>query len=258
VRGNNIKLTTLEFIKRAIKIHKDKYDYSKTDYQGMHKKVIIICKTCGYEFGIKPCDHIHQKHGCKYCNHRSYKYTTEEWIEGAERVHGKGRYNYIKIKEYKNNKTKIPIICNICGYEFPQRPNDHLSGSGCPVCKSKSKLENKIKLFLDSNNIKYIQQYTTGFLKGKSCPLSLDFYLPNYNIAIECQGKQHFEVIDYFGGDKTLYNTIKRDIRKNRLCCDNNLKVLYFLECKYNEKMLDVINDAIIFNKENELIKYIQ
>ena len=35
---------TDKFIKRSIEKHGDKYDYSKTEYIGWRKKVIIICK----------------------------------------------------------------------------------------------------------------------------------------------------------------------------------------------------------------------
>ena len=57
--------------------------------------------------------------------------TKEEFIEKARQVHG-DKYDYSKV-EYKNNKTKICIVCPIHG-EFWQRPNDHLNGRGCDKC----------------------------------------------------------------------------------------------------------------------------
>jgi hypothetical protein len=41
------KLTTEEFIKRAIAVHGDKYDYSKVDYKNKEEKVCIICPKHG-------------------------------------------------------------------------------------------------------------------------------------------------------------------------------------------------------------------
>lgn len=38
-----MKLTTTDFIKNAIEIHKNKYDYSKVDYINAYTKVCIIC-----------------------------------------------------------------------------------------------------------------------------------------------------------------------------------------------------------------------
>ena len=55
--------------------------------------------------------------------------------------------------------------------------------------------------------------------------LSLDFFLPNKNIAIECQGKQHFG----FGGwtHDFNFNTVKeRDERKRKLCEENGVKLI--------------------------------
>lgn len=59
------------------------------------------------------------------------KLTTEEFIKRARAVHG-DRYNYSKV-EYVNNSTPITIVCPIHG-EFPQRPNNHFHGNGCPKC----------------------------------------------------------------------------------------------------------------------------
>lgn len=64
-------------------------------------------------------------------------------------------YDYSFV-EYKNNKTKVKIICPKHGI-FEQRPNDHLNGQGCTVCK-KEKLSllkkfTKDEIILKANNI---------------------------------------------------------------------------------------------------------
>jgi len=56
--------------------------------------------------------------------------TKEEFITKAKIVHH-DLYEY-KDVEYINIQTKITIICKIHG-NFLQRPNNHLSGSGCPI-----------------------------------------------------------------------------------------------------------------------------
>ena len=53
------------------------------------------------------------------------------FIEKAILKHGK-KYDYSKV-EYKNNTTKVCIICSEHG-EFWQTPRDHLNGCGCPKC----------------------------------------------------------------------------------------------------------------------------
>ena len=70
---------------------------------------------------------------------------------------------------------------------------------------------------------------------------SLDFYLPQKNIAIECQGIQHFNIVEYFGGKKVLSDTIKRDIDKYKTLIDNNIKPIYIVSKKYKN---DLLNDT--------------
>ena len=62
---------------------------------------------------------------------------------------------------------------------------------------------------------------------GKS-HLLLDFYLPKQNVAIECQGEQHFKPIEFWGGNKGLEERIERDERKYSLCKNNGLDILYY------------------------------
>ena len=68
--------TTETFISDAIKIHGDKYDYSKTQYIQSDKKVDVICKECGRTFSIEANSHL-QGHGCPYHYNNKSKYETE-------------------------------------------------------------------------------------------------------------------------------------------------------------------------------------
>lgn len=120
--------------------------------------------------------------------------TTEQFIEKARQIHG-DKYDYSKV-EYVNNKTNVCIICPEHG-EFWQTPHNHLKGKGCPIC-SESKLEKKVRNFLIENKIKFETEKTFEWLKNEG-QLRLDFYLPDYNIAIECQCEQHFKPIDFAG-----------------------------------------------------------
>ena len=56
----------------------------------------------------------------------------------------------------------------------------------------------------------------------------LDFYLPEYKVAIECHGLQHFKSIDLFGGDEFFKLTQERDKEKKRLCDKHGIQILYF------------------------------
>ena len=150
---------------------------------------------------------------------------------------------------YIKSQINIIIICPIHG-ELKQLPLNHLKGCGCPFCNS-SKLEKEIKDFLIKNNIIFKEQVHARDFKWLG-RLSLDFYLPQYNVAIECQGIQHFS----YKENSKLFNkdmyeiTVKRDNIKLKKCKENGVKLLYYsdLGIKYpyyvyenKEKLLEEI-----------------
>ena len=95
------KKHTLEnFIKEAVEIHGDKYDYSKTDYTNAKAKVRIICPIHG-EFWQTPDKHINCRQGCTYCGGKK-KPTTEEYLQKVNKVHS-GNTDYSKIVYQKKN-----------------------------------------------------------------------------------------------------------------------------------------------------------
>lgn len=141
------------------------------------------------------------------------KLSTEDFIKKCIGTHG-SKYSYKKT-EYKGGKKKVCIICPTHG-EFWQTPDNHLEGKGCPYC-NESKLEKEIRVFLTEHDIKFEYNKSKPWLKRQR----LDFYLPDYNIGIECQGIQHFEPIDfgnkgYEKAVKNFLNVKKLDLLKKR------------------------------------------
>ncbi len=123
------KLTTEEFIEKAIKIHKNNYDYSKVNYINNKIKVIIYCKKCNKYFNQIPNSHLTGQ-GCSKC--AGHQKTTEDLIIQFKKIH-KNNYDYSKVK-YIKSKIKVIIICKKCDKEFKQTPASHLGGNGCPKC----------------------------------------------------------------------------------------------------------------------------
>ena len=133
--SNSHKMKTEDFIQKAIEVHGDKYDYSKTEYIKSNQKVIIICKE-HREFLQLPNAHL-KKHGCRLCaNCNSSKLRSnglDDFIVTAQNIHG-DTYDYSKFI-YKNCKSIGIIICPIHG-DFTQSAESHYLGSGCPRCSS--------------------------------------------------------------------------------------------------------------------------
>lgn len=214
------KITLPIFIERCTKIHNGKYDYSAVNFEKLHDFVKIVCPEHG-EYWQRASVH-YRGYGCPICG-GSKRLTNEEFIEKANLVH-EGKYDYSKV-QYKNTATKVCIICPEHG-EFWQTPNNHLFGAGCPTCPE-SKMESEIRHLLLTNNIAFEQEKGFDWLIFHR-RLYLDFFLPDYGVAIECQGLQHFSPSSLFGGDDFYKLTIERDAEKKRLCEEHGIRILYY------------------------------
>ena len=214
--------TTQEFIEKSREVHGNKYDYSKVEYVNNKTKVCIICPEHG-EFWQTPSHHLKRKQGCPSCSGNK-KMSKDEFIRKAVEVHG-NKYDYSKVY-YHNVDTPVCIICPEHG-EFWQTPYHHLKRKqGCPICKQ-SHMENDISNFLNENNIHFIPQCDKNTFEWLNRQ-SLDFYLPDYNAAIECQGEQHFESIRHFGGEEKLKLTRELDSKKYKLCKEHGVRIIYY------------------------------
>ena len=242
--SNIYKDTTETFNEKARKIHGDKYDYSKVEYVDSYTKVCIICPIHG-EFWQRPNNHLNGW-GCIKCSSNEKK-TNESYSKAAREIYG-DKYDYSKIN-YINNKTKIEIICKKHG-EFYTYPNNHLyRGVECPKC-SIFKLEKQIMDMLDKNKIHYEWNYKPDWVK----PKSIDFYLSDYNIAIECQGEQHYRPIKFYGGIVKYSRQIRNDNFKKNKCDEKNIKLIYYTNVKNIQKNEDTFTN--ILDIENFILNY--
>ena len=243
----NDKITNFKnFVFSASTIHENKYIYDESTYKGIGKKMRIICPEHG-EFWQVPYSHL-KGFGCKKCG---TVYMDENlFLKKAKEIHG-NKYDYSKV-EYRKAKEKVCIICPEHG-EFWQTPSKHMAGQGCPLCKE-SHLEKMTSKLLTEKGIMFEQEKKFYWLNN----MRLDFYLPDYNIAIECQGEQHFRPVDFAGkGEEWANNTFskvkKYDEIKKDLCIKNNVNIEYIL---YNENIknkLNIILEKYENNKNNSI-----
>jgi len=128
------------------------------------------------------------------------------------------------VSEYTGSNNKLKCVCNIDGHVWETTPNHLLEGKGCPKC-SASKGEKQIAKYLKKHNIPYNYQHTFDDCRN-IYPLVFDFYIPNMKTTIEYDGEQHFQPIDYFGGQEAFEDTKRRDWIKNKYCIDNNIYMI--------------------------------
>lgn len=239
-------LSNDEFKKRLHDLYGDKLDTSKTVYKGEKSKVIVECRKHG-EFKAT-AGALYLGICCNECKRETLanlkRKSQEQFLLESKSVYG-DELMMDKVA-YVDENTPILIGCKIHGY-IPQTPRVHLKGNGCPLCL-KSKLERETEFFLKEHNFKFTQEK-----KVPNSLLRLDFYLEDYNIAIECQGKQHFEQIEHFGGKDGFNKTNERDKRKKKICDENGIKIYYYT----NDETYDEFLGEKVFHNLDALIESI-
>ena len=216
--------------------HKNKYNYDKFEYINSDTKGIIICPIHG-EFNQSPILHTHGS-GCPECGRSSSVYnrtrSVDDFIKLSSKIHD-SNYNYDKFI-YKGAHVKGIITCKKHG-DFLQTPNNHTRGQRCPRCLD-SKGELMIGSYLDDIDVRFERQ--KGFVGCRNIRiLPFDFYLVDYNICIEYDGIQHFEIRKRFGGENGLNKVISNDKTKSDYCKNNNITLLRF---KYSDDSDDIKN----------------
>lgn len=231
--ANNQTLSQEEFINRVRKIHPE-YDYSKVNYVGYKTKISVICREHG-EFKISPQDMLQDNCGCKKCGIlkriKIQTKTLEQFIKDARNIHG-NKYDY-SLVEYKNNKTKVKIICPKHGI-FEQTPECHINyAQNCPRCNN-SRGEETVSKWLDNNgyviNKDYFREYKFKELGQKR----YDFYIPSKNFLIEYNGKQHYMVCLYNDSEQKLKEQRHSDWIKRKFAKDKGIELLTILYTEFD------------------------
>lgn len=57
-------------------------------------------------------------------------------------------------------------------------------------------------------------------------PQHLDIYVPQIGIAVEYMGQQHFEPLEFFGGEPSFQLVIERDRKKAELCKNHSVELI--------------------------------
>lgn len=204
------------------------------------------CKVCGYVWSTKPSV-LMVGHGCPKCA----KEKTNELnrlTQNEFNLKAKNNTFLEVIGEYINWISPIKVRCKNCRFEFEAIAGDIVRNRcKCPVCGIKYKNERRIANFLNINNVKFIYQYNI-YVDCKK-PLKFDFFIPEYNIAIEYHGEQHYIPV-IFSSSKHKLSEIEllhnqyRDNLKRNYCIEHNIMLI---EIPYWEKNnIEIILEPLV------------
>jgi hypothetical protein len=141
--------------------------------------------------------------------------------------------------DYKNSDTKVKIICPIHGV-FEQAPSIHLKNGGCPFCLESIGAKKTLNYLIERN---IVFEREKRFFDCKNIrPLPFDFYLPNCNTCIEYDGRQHFEIVERFGGEKELKRRQENDKIKTDYCLKNHIRLIRIRYWESVKAILDLYN----------------
>lgn len=243
------RITLSEFLKRIKDKWGDEYSYI-SGYTGMKKKCSIKHNLCGNIFSSTPSLFLGtKKRSCPICsNKRRGRYLHDENYLKKLIDNREDGENYIWLENYSNdNKKKLKIKHLICNNIYLVRPNDFQQGYSCPYCSyidMESKGSKIIKEYLNNRKISYITEKKFDDMVFKSA-LRIDFWLEEYNLAIEYDGLQHFKPTYGF---EEFKNQRERDRTKDKYLY-NNKKSLLRLRNDLSKDEIHLILEELFKNK---------
>ena len=229
--------------------------FDNSEYLGSEKtKVVLKCKECGEYSTVSMHNLLYSTTDVPQCIKCQYngKVSNEEAIEKIKHKCELLEYEFLGFDNPKNKydgkETKLILKCLKCGYIWKTTTyaNFMYKAIKCRGCTNNWHLERTVECYLKEAGIPYEIQKRFDWLKNK-INMTLDFYLPDYDIGIECQGRQHFIPVDKFGGEEGFKDTQIRDALKKNQCEKHKIKILYFTELK---KYNNFIGETLVKTKD--------
>ena len=209
---------TYEEVKKEIE--DNGYTLLDREYKNAHEKLHMICPN-GHDYKAEYWS-FHQGHRCSCESVQHGVKHQEEYIRKKLL-----EYGFELIGEYVNAYTQMKLKCLKCG-EINKLHWHSIDCCNvrCNNCKDNinSYGELRIKEFLKLNNIDYTEQKTFEECKDIR-KLPFDFYLNEFNIAIEYDGEQHYKKC-FNMTDEDFEDRKNKDNIKTQFCMDNNIYLI--------------------------------
>lgn len=247
---------------KSIELWDYEQNYPKTPFDvnyGSNDKYHFKCIDYNHTLYMS-CEKFYNGQRCKYCCGQAILIGFNDLLTSHPKLCEE--WNYEKNKLGPKNYTagsgiKVWWICKKCGNEWKAIIQSRTKGNGCKKCAS-SKGEKIIKEYLKTKQIEYIQQKSFNECRNK-LPLPFDFYLPQYNLLIEFQGEQHYEIATWWyktkqEAEEALKETKNHDKIKRDFCKSKKIKFLA-IPYTYYDKIENILNEFFETNKLPKLKK---
>ena len=220
------------------------YDYSLVpdQYKNNRTPVMIKCNRCdGEPFLVYPFAHTskgdNQKGTCENCYvpKQTVQETRwdpnlperiEEFTKQVEKKYPKGMYTYPHLKEeYKNEESKITVVCNHCDSEPYKRKARSLKSKsrqgGCKTCTK----EARAKVIAEKNRIRQLRNHETqdvqrpqGWIYKITNAINAKFYIGYTVMGTKKRLKAHLDEAKKLArGDKKALSYLHNAINHHGL-----------------------------------------
>lgn len=156
-----------------------------------------------------------------------------------------GHLTVIGMSEKRASNGQVIWICECdCGNIVYVKSGHLLRGKtrSCG-CNKTSKYEEWVENILNELKISYKREYRFHDCRNHY-PLPFDFYISDYNgcsYCIECQGQQHYDPVEHFGGMERFYTVQHNDQIKRDYCLANRIVLLSLPYTMTQEEMKNAI-----------------
>jgi len=147
----------------------------------MRKNITLQCNICNHVW-VKEARYAY---GCPQCdNERKNKANTHD--DYLRKLQERNITGIIPIEEYIQANEKILHKCQKCGYEWCAKPNNILSGFGCPACCGHITILGKNDLWTTNPNVaKLLLNTDDGYLYSKCSDIKVDWVYPDCGSVIK-------------------------------------------------------------------------
>ena len=202
--------------------------YGVGDTKGMVCTFILkLCK----EFEEK--NSISLKHNGASClpfsQNRNFVEAFLQWEGKKKGWRLENKFSFFAFDRFIKNESEINTVFNEiinlakkgvyneCEFDTYKKPSNKW--------KSEELVYNITKKLYSDYQVVY--QYRPLFLNTGKGIMSYDIYICGLKVAIEYQGRQHFEPVDYFGGQGNFQNQQERDLLKEKLSKENGVSLAF-------------------------------
>lgn len=214
------------------------------EYKDNKTKIRYIC-LCGHESSCSLNDFIRHKENkvvCPTCNRKARGLLQTKSIDEIKTAFSNAGCKLLSLN-YNGNRQKLEYVAT-CGHKSTITFNDFSQGHGleCPHC-ARNRLSERVVEAILTKHFDVKHEYKIVY-NDESYGF-LDFFIPSKSLAIEFNGKQHYEWTPRFHPSTADFlNQRHRDEKKREYCKARGIRLIEIDGRRWNYK--NITEDYIL------------